>query len=67
MLFRRLDETGWLRRSDLPKKLDHELSVSVEQYTQPLGGQHVGQETAATHGGLQVPGCNGDARRQQDD
>ncbi len=29
----------------------------MEQFTEPVGGQNDGQETAATHGNLQVPGC----------
>jgi len=31
----------------------------MEQITQPVEGQNIGQKTAALHGGLQVPGCAG--------
>ena len=33
----------------------------MERITEPVEGQNDGQETAATHGGLQVPGCAGPA------
>ena len=36
----------------------------MEQFTKPVEGQHDGQETAATLGGLQVSDCTGGARRQ---
>ena len=38
----------------LAPKLDHKLKSNVKQFTQPVEGQNEGQETAATHGGLQV-------------
>ena len=45
----------------LAPKLDHDLRCIMEQVTQPVEGQNDGQETAATHDGLQVPGCAGSA------
>ena len=32
----------------------------MEQVTKPVEGQYNGQETTATHGGLEVPGCAGE-------
>ena len=34
---------------------------TVERTAEPVEGQYDCQETAATHGGLQVPGCAGGA------
>ena len=45
----------------VPKGNSLAVYPTMEQYTKPVEGQHDGQETAATHGGLQVSGCFGSA------